>query len=170
MKLAEKYLFGIYIHFNVYLISFIFLPSLFFFTNGELFTYCLNNIVVCKPITYEIDFSISKIYLDSKCQLVEMGNSKVLVGAVLLKLINLKTHQIELIISLKKYAYSLSMIDSDTIISGTNKGLIKINLSDKKCKIEDILTTFDTIHQIIVIGHNTIIVRNYTGSINIIKF
>ena len=99
-----------------------------------------------------------------------MGNSKVLVGAVLLKLINLKTHQIELIISLKKYAYSLSMIDSDTIISGTNKGLIQINLSDKKCKIEDIITTFDTIHQIIVIGHNTIIVRNYTGSINIIKF
>ena len=64
-----------------------------------------------------------------------MGNSKDLVGAVLLKLINLKTHQIELIISLKKYAYSLSMIDSDTIISGTNKGLIKINLSDKKWKI-----------------------------------
>ena len=60
------------------------------------------------------------------------------------------------------------MIDSDTIISGTNKGLIKINLSKKTFKIEDILTTF--VHQIIVIGHNTIIVRNYTGCISIIKF
>ena len=62
------------------------------------------------------------------------------------------------------------MIDSDIIISGTNKGLIKINLSKKTFKIEDILTTFDTIHQIIIIGHSTIIVRNYTGCISIIKF
>ena len=136
--------------------------TLTFLESGRLFFW--NN------LTLECVHEMKKVYIGEYGNIAELSKEKIIVGNIVLKILNIVSYQIETIISLKTFCYSMIVIDNETLLVGSAKGMILINISDNQFNQYQESLNYWSTKQIILVGQRRFISRSLDGSIYISTF